>query len=85
MGMVASYCAHFYCDSCNEFMEVGAHETYRETIKDVKSIWLLRSDGVVLCHKCREIKNPVLLDETNREGSVWNWRKLAKAQEQSHD
>ncbi|MBJ9901971.1 hypothetical protein [Acinetobacter bereziniae] len=85
MGIVASYCAHFYCDSCNDFMEVGEYQTYSETIKNVKAAWLLRSDGVVLCEKCQKIENPVLIDEAKREGINWNWRKQLKAQEQSHD
>ena len=85
MGLISSYCAHFYCDCCNKFREVGEYETYSEAVKNIKGFWLLRSDGVVLCDKCKEIDAPILISEDSREGGAWNWRKQLKAQEQGHD
>lgn len=88
MGMYGSYDAHFYCDSCKAFAEVGAVQTFSEAINAAKKGaggWLLRSDGVVLCEECKTNPKPELLDEDEREGGPWNWRKQLKAQEQSHD
>ena len=85
MGMYGSYCAHFYCDSCNKFREVGEHETYSKTVIHMRDFWLLRSDGVVLCEECKTSPKPELLDEDKREGGPWNWRKQLKAQEPTND
>ena len=84
MGMLGCYEAHFYCDCCNEFMECGEYPTLDETLENVKKFWLLRTDGVILCEKCKEIENPTLIKEDKREGYEWNW-KTTEAQEQSHD
>ena len=49
MGMYGSYDAHFYCDSCKAFAEVGAFQTFSEAINAAKKGacgWLLRSDGL---------------------------------------
>ncbi|WP_180062124.1 hypothetical protein [Acinetobacter sp. YH12120] len=85
MGMLGRYEAHFYCDCCNDFMEVGEYETRSETVKNVKKFWLLRKDGVVLCEKCKEIENLTLIPEYSREGGAWNWKTHLKAQEPAND
>ncbi len=87
MGMVGCYDAHFYCDCCNEFSQVAQVETYEEAIEAAQKGnggWLFRADGVILCETCKDIKNPTLIPENKREGSVWNW-KTTEAQERGHE
>lgn len=78
MGIVSGYTAHFYCDCCRDFMEVDGIgiETLRDAVRDAKTAWLLRKDGIVLCSKCMLLPSPTILNEDDREGIEWNFKLL---------
>lgn len=75
MGMLGIYNAHYYCDRCNKFQEIG-DQVYsaREANKAIRSLgWILSRKGDVLCDDCA--KKPkatlILMPDDNREGSDW--------------
>lgn len=77
MGLVGGYVAHFYCDSCNTFAELGQVQTLEEALKAAaggQGGWLFREDGVVLCEECKKLPNPPIIPEDDREGWEWNFK-----------
>lgn len=70
MGMVGSYCAHFFCDCCKKFWEADQVDTASAARKQMRDIgWKLNQDGTVICPSC-SAEN--LLPEYAREGGDWH-------------